>query len=219
MYNGSKDLKETKDNRAEERRNQILAAAAIALARKGYHATTMDDIVAESGLSKGSLYLYFGSKKDIFLALCDQFNQSMNQQVLLNLAGKTSFVDQMRAVADAYVQVHHNQSAQIEGRDLNVRRLTAEFWQQAAVDPDVKAKFIEVYQQYTQLGQNLVEAAIAAGEFRPVDAATLTMIVMAVFDGLTWRWVLNSDEVDWPRSVDMLFEILLRGASPSPIKV
>ena len=40
----------------EERRAQILQAALTCFARKGYHLTTMDDIVAESGLSKGSLY-------------------------------------------------------------------------------------------------------------------------------------------------------------------
>src|SRR5258708_19234646 len=40
-------------------------------ARQGYHATSMDDVVRESGLSVGAIYSYFASKEDLFLALSD----------------------------------------------------------------------------------------------------------------------------------------------------
>ncbi len=46
---------------AEERRSQILKAALRCFAHHGYHQTTMDDIVEESGLSKGTLYWYYES--------------------------------------------------------------------------------------------------------------------------------------------------------------
>jgi AcrR family transcriptional regulator len=49
-----------------ERHAQIIKAALACFSRKGYTNTTMDDIVAESGLSKGSLYWYFDSKDDLF---------------------------------------------------------------------------------------------------------------------------------------------------------
>ena len=42
-----------------ERRQQILSAAMTCFIAKGYHRATMDDIVVESGLSKGTLYWYF----------------------------------------------------------------------------------------------------------------------------------------------------------------
>lgn len=49
-----------------ERRTQIIQAALVCFTRKGYNNTTMDDIVAESGLSKGTLYWYFESKDALF---------------------------------------------------------------------------------------------------------------------------------------------------------
>ena len=52
-----------------ERKQQIFEAAVACFGRKGYHLTTMDDIAAECGLSKGSLYWYFDSKKELFLYL------------------------------------------------------------------------------------------------------------------------------------------------------
>jgi AcrR family transcriptional regulator len=47
----------------EVRRAQILNTAPTCFVRKGYHQTTMDDIVEEGGMSKGLLYWYFDSKR------------------------------------------------------------------------------------------------------------------------------------------------------------
>jgi AcrR family transcriptional regulator len=55
----------------QQRREQILLAAMACFARQGYHVTSMDDVVRESGLSVGAIYSYFTSKEELFLALCD----------------------------------------------------------------------------------------------------------------------------------------------------
>src|SRR6201996_4092968 len=59
----------------ESRRQQILDAALRCFSRQGFHNTTTADIVRESGVSQGTLYLYFGSKDDIILALADDRRQ------------------------------------------------------------------------------------------------------------------------------------------------
>ena len=55
----------------QQRRQQILAAAMACFARQGYHATSMDDVVRESGLSVGAIYSYFPSKEELFLTLSE----------------------------------------------------------------------------------------------------------------------------------------------------
>lgn len=209
------DGKDERDSRIEERRNQILDAATLALTRKGFHATTMDDIVAESGLSKGTLYLYFKSKKEILLALCDRFMEAVSLKMAQNMAAKPTLVEQMRGMADAYIQVYRGEPSDPNGNLVNVARLTAEFWQQAVVDPDVRARFVQSYEFYTRMSEELVKAAVANGEFREVDAATLTRVVMSVFDGLSWRWVLMPEDVNWERSIEVLFDVILKGLRPS----
>ena len=56
-------------NEKINRKNQILEAAFKVFVKKGYAKTTMDDIVLVSNLSKGALYHYYGSKKELFLLL------------------------------------------------------------------------------------------------------------------------------------------------------
>jgi AcrR family transcriptional regulator len=53
----------------QARRRQIMDAAVTCFARSGFHAATMQDIVAETGLSAGAIYRYFKSKEDIVAAI------------------------------------------------------------------------------------------------------------------------------------------------------
>ena len=55
--------------RREERREQILAAALRAFVKGGYHGTHVSQIVAEAGVARGTFYLHFQSKHEVFAAL------------------------------------------------------------------------------------------------------------------------------------------------------
>ena len=55
----------------DARREQILDAARRCFLRNGFHATTMQDLFAEAGLSSGAVYRYFASKDDVVLAIAE----------------------------------------------------------------------------------------------------------------------------------------------------
>src|SRR3712207_662524 len=57
---------------AEERKQQILMAAEVCFARRGFHGATMPEICAEAKLSPGTVYRYFRSKDDLIEALVEQ---------------------------------------------------------------------------------------------------------------------------------------------------
>jgi AcrR family transcriptional regulator len=54
------------------RREQVLLAAWACFSRNGFHATTMADVIAESGLSAGAVYRYFPGKADLVRATADR---------------------------------------------------------------------------------------------------------------------------------------------------
>ena len=51
------------------RRQQILDAARVCFTRNGFHATSMQDVIAEAGLSVGAVYRYFRSKEELVAAI------------------------------------------------------------------------------------------------------------------------------------------------------
>jgi AcrR family transcriptional regulator len=60
---------ERREREKEERRNSILDAAEKVFFSKGVREATMDDIAEEAEVSKGTIYLYFGSKEEVYLGI------------------------------------------------------------------------------------------------------------------------------------------------------
>jgi AcrR family transcriptional regulator len=57
----------------EERRVAILEAALAVFAERGYHASSIDDIAREGGVSKALIYEHFASKQDLYAELLEQY--------------------------------------------------------------------------------------------------------------------------------------------------
>jgi AcrR family transcriptional regulator len=66
----------------QERREQILNIARDVFARRGYHQTTIDEIVLQAGIARGTFYLYFEDKRAIFSELVDRFALRINQAIV-----------------------------------------------------------------------------------------------------------------------------------------
>ncbi|MCC3374705.1 TetR/AcrR family transcriptional regulator [Cohnella sp. REN36] len=71
--------KVTEEHR-ESKRQEIVEAALRVFIRQGYLATTMKDVVEESGLSRGGVYLYFSSTEEMFRAMVEEIDQANARQ-------------------------------------------------------------------------------------------------------------------------------------------
>src|SRR5438445_13650401 len=69
----------------EARRTQILDAAVRCFARRGYYETTIEDLVTETGLSRGALYLYYPSKEAIYLAISERWGCGLEEAIRARL--------------------------------------------------------------------------------------------------------------------------------------
>src|SRR6266478_2132724 len=78
-------MPKTSEAAKEARRTQILDAAVRCFARTGYYATTIEDVVRETGLSRGALYLYFPSKEALYLAISERWNCGMEAAIRVRL--------------------------------------------------------------------------------------------------------------------------------------
>src|SRR4051812_41625237 len=64
-----------------DRRSQILDAALVCFAKRGFHQTAMHDISAEAGISVGLIYRYFASKEAVILAMADRHKQEITDML------------------------------------------------------------------------------------------------------------------------------------------
>jgi AcrR family transcriptional regulator len=65
-----------------ERRAQLLSRARDVFAKRGYHATKIEDIVAAAKVARGTFYLYFEDKRGVFAELVDRFLARLHLAIL-----------------------------------------------------------------------------------------------------------------------------------------
>ena len=175
----------------EARKVHILKAARTCFVRKGYHQTTMDDIVQEAGLSKGGVYWHFDSKKELFLAIIESTLGASQVAMRESLASQASAREKLNTVMAAFAEmVTSNQLSEIAPLTLGV-------WAQNWQDPDVNKVVTKVYKQFRDSVVQMIEQGIAQGEFKPVNAMALTSILLALYDGLMVQVMIDEDMVDW----------------------
>ena len=76
-------------------RDRILAAATRVFSEKGYHSSTIQDVVRESGLSVGAIYTYFSGKDELIRLSCDQIATRGLEQLAERLAPATSTAERL----------------------------------------------------------------------------------------------------------------------------
>ena len=65
----------------DQRRQQLLQAATWVFARKGYRRAGISDIIERAGVARGTFYLYFDSKEQVFLAIVSDFHKRISQAI------------------------------------------------------------------------------------------------------------------------------------------
>jgi AcrR family transcriptional regulator len=164
-----------------QRRRLIEDAAARLFAQRGYAATTVEDIVAEAGVSKPMLYRHFQSKKELQMKLLEQRRDELAAAPLDSLLqGKGKPEERLPAMVDAWfahVEQHPNTSRVL--------------FQDAAGDQDIQA-----LQRELRRRQRAADVALLR-EFAPQlpedELEPLGEIIRSSLTGLALWWLDNPD--------------------------
>ena len=84
--------------RYDRRSGEVVAAAARLFAERGFHATSMADLVEATGLTAGGLYHYIGSKDELLVRICEQLMDPLLERGEAIVASDLAAEDQLRAI-------------------------------------------------------------------------------------------------------------------------
>jgi len=90
--------------RYDAKREEVVEAAAALFAERGYHATTMQDLTAATGLTAGGLYHYIGSKEQLLIAICDALMEPLMAKVEALQLDALEAEAALRALVGAWVE-------------------------------------------------------------------------------------------------------------------
>jgi len=160
------------ERRKQSRPAELLAAALEIFVERGYAATRLDEVAARAGVSKGTLYLYYESKEDLFKAVVRQTIVPLIDEGRRDVEGSSepSAALLERFFRDWWERFGATRLAGI------AKLIIAE----AGNFPEV-ARFFndEVIEPNGAVLAAIVERGVARGEFAPVDAQTAAHLWMA----------------------------------------
>ena len=187
----------------EERIEQILEAAMIVFARRGFHQARMDDIVAQSGLSKGTIYWYFKSKDEIIWTIMGRiFESELENLRELQLENSSAGSRIMKFISIALND--------LEGMLVHIP-LTYEFISAAARDNEIRLVLKKYLRGYIELLNPIIQQGVDSGEFRPIDAQDAAIAIGGIFEGIILLWVYDPETVELKSHINASVEFLLEG--------
>lgn len=95
-------IAERKERERELRRAAIIDAAEQVFFTKGIEASTMDEIAELAELSKGTLYLYFKSKAELYMAICGRGLSILHEKFNRNIESSTNGLELLRLMGQSY---------------------------------------------------------------------------------------------------------------------
>jgi AcrR family transcriptional regulator len=166
-----------------EVRERIIQAAIESFGQTGFDRTKMDDVAKRLGLSKGTIYLYFKSKEELFTGICQHnMNENMKNQAL--------FTRKENIASDAeqiYDTIRKNE------RDMD--KVMLEMVVESTRNPRLKKI---MHEQHMMIHRHVVEEVRSKVESgfirRDVDVDSLATALVALYDGLAINRMLGMSE-------------------------
>ena len=188
---------------SEERKDQILDAASEIFAEKGIHEARMDDIVAKSGLSKGTLYWYFKGKDDILLGIFDRMFRREFEVI-------DKLVDE-DGTASERLMIYMEAGLKDIKRMMRFIPITYEFLSLAFRSKFIQGAFKRYINQYMDAMVPIIEQGIASGEFKEVNALNVAIAAGAIFEGTLLLWVYDNNLVNPEKHIRAGIQLLMDG--------
>lgn len=171
-----------------KRKEQILKGAITAFARKGMKSTSMNDIVRESGLSKGAIYWYYKSKDEIISELINSFFDSNAIKALDQSLSTGSAVERINKLIEY--------DAELVGKLKPLRPVILEIYMVAFRDPKIKKITSRTFQDSTALIEKIIAYGVRSEEFRRVDPREIAIAIIEIMEG-AMIWFINTKDFDY----------------------
>jgi AcrR family transcriptional regulator len=173
------------DEHLAARRLQILDAARTCFLRDGFHTTSMQDVIAEAGLSVGAVYRYFRSKNELIRAIAQSVIGGA-ASVFGDIVAHEPPLPLLDALdrALAYVDTQ-------AGED-GILRIAMQVWAEALRDPDLGEFVAETYRGFQARFTTIAERAKDSGELpSDADPAAVGTVLFGMIPGYLLQHILT----------------------------
>lgn len=198
-------------------RDSLLDAAERVFGRRGVTRTTLDEVAAEAGVTRGALYWHFRGKDELFRAMCDRAVLPLEQMLEQTARGRHS--DPLGALAAVSVTALRNIARTPRTQAvLDILIHHCESGAGGANDIEARALSMEVSNEHCTASVGLLlRQAVAAGQLpADTDVALAAHAVNAYFAGVVQQWVSRPGAYDLELVAPALVGMMIAGLGAAP---
>lgn len=196
--------KTKKEVLSEFRCTEILDAARQVFALKGFSDATVDEIADAAGVAKGTVYLYFPSKRDIFVAALREGLVEVHARTRQEMQAAQTAAAKIRAFIGTRL------ASADEHRDffrIYYSELSKLLVRPAQILPELR----DLYEQQAKLLEDAIEHGIEIGEIRPINAYEAAHVIYEMTRGMIAQRVLGWSQGTVAETEEFLFNLIWRG--------
>ena len=187
----------------DKRKHQILDAALQVIVSKGYEGSSMSDIVKQSKLSKGAIYWYYSSKKEVYLALVNHWVHRYSPTLNLLIEEDQSASVQLKGLFNFFITQYE--------ADQTVFKAIAVFWSLASRDNDFKEKFDKVYSEFFTLIEKIIIKGVESNEFKNIDTKIASLSIMVNIESAIWFTLFENYGISATKYMTTITNFILAG--------
>ncbi|MHA1983868.1 MAG: TetR/AcrR family transcriptional regulator [Candidatus Hodarchaeales archaeon] len=207
--------KQRRQKEKEDRKNAILKAAEVLFLDKGVENTTMDEIAELSELGKGTLYLYFKSKQEIFSAVSLKAFKIMYKLFQEGVKSSTTGLEKIKTIGMKYYEFYNSFPG--------LFKLLSQYDSSNSGVEDTYAQEINILNE--NIFENFLIGSIKVGindksirkDINPTIVSLLLAISSAgLFQIITKqeKYIKNQFNIDSKKLVLEIFELYIKGLEP-----
>lgn len=198
----------TKHLTEPERRAQILRAARSVFIERGYLAARVEDVAKRANLSKGAVYFYFETKRDLFLALVREEQEQTYSFLKAAESDPRPATIKLVDLGQKYVGYF----AGLKSPPRFFMMMT----EQAIRDDEIREELQAVHLRFLEQVTRIVAQGIAEGSFRDIDPMAAAQVLKAMIDGLAGQSAIGVRPDQVRLSSDGL-RLILEGLLAPPV--
>ena len=200
------EVKERRKIKQNSHRDRILLSAEKLFAERGFYLTTLDEIARSANLAKGTIYLHFKNKRELFISVIEKKLDILLKKIKEGIKAGISPAEKIKKATQVhlgFLEKNRNFFKILQGLSGESKK---------EMEKELTERILKKNAKYLRIIQYLIQRAIDKKEIKPLNTRKLAVILVGIVHGLTLNWISQDERESLVEDHHLAWEIFWNGA-------
>ena len=193
------------EDKKETRRKLIIKTARKVFARHGYFLTTVDMIACAAGLAKGTIYLYFKNKENLFFSLLEEGYAEFHKYLIEIKEQPIDPLKKIFKIIKLEVDFHH------ENSDICRLFLNNQSPDIENILPKFRANIMQKHRDQLKIIAEIIKQGITQNKIKKTDPYKTAITIIGISHSILMAGVLGICKPDKKKDINFIYNFILTG--------